>query len=241
VQGNRMSRLKDKLKLLKGDLKEWNRCVFGNLEESKHRIIMEIEKLDVRDAECDLLEDENLRRLELISQRKVVEKKLESLHRQKARSTWLKHGDSNSKFYHSMIRWRKLRNEVKGVEIDNQWCEEPKSVRKEAKRVFQQRFMATIDHGVRLGHVDFKYLPEAMSLKMVGAISEEEVKAAVWMCEGSKSPGPDGFNFSFIKSNWETLKEEIMEAVYAFEESGSFPKGCNASFIALIPQSERSC
>jgi len=133
VQGNRMSRLKEKLKLLKGDLKEWNRCVFGNLEESKRRIVMEIEKLDVRDVECDLLEDENLIRLELLSQRKVVEKKLESLNRQKARSTWLKHEDSNSKFYHSMIRWRKLRNEVKGVEIDNQWCEEPDSVRKEAK------------------------------------------------------------------------------------------------------------
>jgi len=84
--------------------------------------------------------------------------------------------------------------------------------------------------------VDFKYLPEAVSLKTVNDFSEEEVKVAVWLCEGSKSPGPDGFNFNFIKSNWETLKEEIMEAVYAFEESGSFPKGCNALFIALIPK-----
>ena len=25
------------------------------------------------------------------------------------------HGDSNSKFYHFVIRWRRLRNEVKGV------------------------------------------------------------------------------------------------------------------------------
>ncbi|XP_068486497.1 uncharacterized protein [Phaseolus vulgaris] len=55
VQGNRMSKLKDKLKLLKGDIKEWNRSIFGNIEESKRIIMMEIEKLDVKDAECDLL------------------------------------------------------------------------------------------------------------------------------------------------------------------------------------------
>jgi len=58
----------------------------------------------------------------------------------------------------------------------------------------------------------------------------------VWLCEGSKSLGPDGYNFNFIKSNWEILKEDIMEVVYMFQESGSFSKGCNASFIALIPK-----
>jgi len=84
--------------------------------------------------------------------------------------------------------------------------------------------------------VDFKSLPEAISLSMVEVFSEKEVKEAVWMCEGTKSPGPDDFNFNFIKSNWETLKVDIMEAVYSFQESGVFPKGCNASFIALVPK-----
>jgi len=236
VQGNSMSRLKDKLKLLKKDIKEWNKSVFGNIEECKREIMMEIENLDVKDAECDLLEGEKLRRWELLSQKKSLDKKMESLNRKKARSTWYKHGDSNSKYYHSIIRWRKLRNEVKGVEIDNQWCEEPEAVCREVKHVFEQRFKATPDHGVRLGLVDFMTLPEVISLKMVEDFSEEEVRAAVWMCEGSKSPGPDGYNFNFIKSNWETLKEDILEAVYMFQESGSFSKGCNASFIALIPK-----
>ncbi|XP_068501097.1 uncharacterized protein [Phaseolus vulgaris] len=201
VQGNGISKFKDKLKMLKGDLKEWNRNVFGNLEENKRMITREIEMLDTKDANNDLLEGENLRRLELLSKQKLVEKKLESLNRQKARSTWFKYGESNSKFYHSLIRWRRLMNEVKGVEIDNQWCEEPETVRREAKCVFEQRFMATDDLDVKLDSVEFRSLPEAVSLRMVDGFSEEEVKAAVWMCEGSKSPGPDRFNFNFIKSN----------------------------------------
>ena len=119
VQGNGISKVKDKLKFLKGDLKEWNKYVFGNLEENKRMIMKEIEKLDVKDTNCDLLEDEKLRRMEFFSQQGLLEKKLESLYRQNARSNWFKHRDSNSKFYHSLIRWRRLRNEVKGVELDN--------------------------------------------------------------------------------------------------------------------------
>jgi len=138
VQGNSISKFKDKLKLLKNDLKEWNRNVFGSMEENKKRIVKEIEHLDVKDANNDLEESDKLRRLELFSQLRMLDKKLESLFRQKARSNWLKHGDSNSKFYYSVIRWRGLRNEVKVLEEDNQWCEEPKVVRREVKRVFEQ-------------------------------------------------------------------------------------------------------
>jgi len=73
VQSNSISKFKDKLKLLKGDLKECNKSVFGDLEENKRMIMKEIEKLDVKDANCDLLEGENLRRLELLSQQQLLD------------------------------------------------------------------------------------------------------------------------------------------------------------------------
>ena len=58
VQGNGISKVKDKLKLLKFDLKEWNKSVFGNLEVSKRQIMREVEELDVKDALRDLSEGE---------------------------------------------------------------------------------------------------------------------------------------------------------------------------------------
>ena len=68
------------------------------------------------------------------------------------------------------------------------------------------------------------------------SFTEEEVKEAVWKCEGTKSPGPDGFNFTFIRNCWDCLKYDIMEALHLFHETGVIPKGCNASFIALVPK-----
>jgi len=66
--------------------------------------------------------------------------------------------------------------------------------------------------------------------------SEKDIRDVVWQCEGSKSPGPDGFNFNFLKQSWEIIKDDIVAALSFFHESGSLPKGCNASFIALVPK-----
>jgi len=133
------------------------------------------------------------------------------------------------------VRWRRLRTEVKGVQVGDQWCEEPSIVRLEAKNLFEARFRATKDLGVRLDEVEFKSLSPIDNEGLLAVFSEKEIRDAVWQCEGSKSPEPDGFNFNFIKKSWEFLKDDIMAALTLFHETGSISKGCNASFIALVP------
>ena len=236
VRRDGITNFKDKLKILKEDLKVWNREVFGNLEVSKNNILKQIEVLDNQDNNSEQEESTKMKSMELMSQLKEIENKIDSLLCQKVRSNWLKHGDLNSKFYHSSIKWRRIRNEVKGVEVGGQWCEDPEVVRGQAKNLFEERFTATKDFGVRLGAVEFKTISQEDKLSLISAFSEEEIREAVRQCDGSKSPGPDGFNLSFIHKNWETLKEDIYAAVSQFHESGTIPKGCNASLIALIPK-----
>jgi len=77
---------KEKLKFFKFDLKVWNRDVFGCLDTNNKRILKEIEKLDTQDDNCDLKGNARLKRMDLISQLRVLNKKLESLFRQKART-----------------------------------------------------------------------------------------------------------------------------------------------------------
>jgi len=134
------------------------------------------------------------------------------------------------------LRWRRLRNEVKGVEVGGQWIEEPNTVRIEAKKLFDSRFKATKDLGVRLDNVDFKSLSLEDNMGLIKAFYVEEVRDAMWLCDGSKSPGPDGFNLFFVKEGWDVFKDEIVEALALFHETGCIPKGCNASFVALVPK-----
>jgi len=237
VQGNEITKIKEKLKLLKVDLKLWNKDVFGNLESTKNSILQEIEILDCQDDDNgDLLGRVRLKRTELANRLRETDKKIESLICQKTRASWLKNEDSCTRFYHSSLRWRRLKNEVKGVEVGGQWCEEPNTVLIEAKKLFENRFKATRDCGVRLDAVEFKSLSPEDNVSLIFVFSEEEVRDAVWQCDGSKSPNPDGFNFNFIKESWDFIKDEFVAALAYFHEAGQILKGCNASFIALVPK-----
>nr|GEU71512.1 RNA-directed DNA polymerase, eukaryota, reverse transcriptase zinc-binding domain protein [Tanacetum cinerariifolium] len=69
-----------------------------------------------------------------------------------------------------------------------------------------------------------------------GVVSNEEIKMDVWDCGSDKSPGPDGFTFIFLKKFWPIVGGDVTNAVKEFFNSSSFPKGCNSSFIALVPK-----
>nr|GEW28842.1 RNA-directed DNA polymerase, eukaryota [Tanacetum cinerariifolium] len=58
-------------------------------------------------------------------------------------------------------------------------------------------------------------------------VTKEEVKKAVWDCGSDKSPGPDGFSFSFFRHFWSTIEKDIFEAVDCFFTIGDMPNGCN--------------
>jgi len=47
--------------------------------------------------------------------------------------------------------------------------------------------------------LSFQQLSVADSEFLTAPFEEKEVKEAIWSCDGNKSPGPDGFNFNFVK------------------------------------------
>nr|GEV62670.1 RNA-directed DNA polymerase, eukaryota [Tanacetum cinerariifolium] len=51
-----------------------------------------------------------------------------------------------------------------------------------------------------------------------------------------KSPGPEGFTFGFYRRYWDIMEMDVVDAVSYFFTEVMFPKGGNASFIALIPK-----
>ncbi|GJT31588.1 RNA-directed DNA polymerase, eukaryota [Tanacetum coccineum] len=82
--------------------------------------------------------------------------------------------------------------------------------------------------------------PNRLSLSqkedLEAAVSNVEIKKAVWDCGSDKSSGPDGFTFRFFKRFWDLIKSDVVAAVKSFFETGGFHKGCNSSFITLIPK-----
>lgn len=70
--------------------------------------------------------------------------------------------------------------------------------------------------------------------------SEQEIKSGVWSCESSKSPGPNGFNFRFIKEGWDVIKGDIFRMMNEFHTNAKLVRGSNPSFIVLIPKKDEA-
>ena len=201
---------------------------------------MELEKriqvLDGKDDEGELSVDDREERRQLLANLGQVRVKQEAILQQKARVRWVSQGDLNTKFYHSSIKWRRIHNGINGLKVGDQWRDDPIEVKARVKEFFEGRFSGGGRQLVRLDNVRFNGISREDNEMLVGVIYEAEVKEAVWNCDSSKSPGPDGFNFGFIKFCWDIIKGDVMSAVKSFAKGGSWPKGTNASFITLVPK-----
>ncbi|XP_071713233.1 uncharacterized protein [Rutidosis leptorrhynchoides] len=122
------------------------------------------------------------------------------------------------------------------------WTEDPKTVKEAVTEHFKEIFRSrSLDRPelvqwARAVGADLSSITGTEACELEAAFTESELWNAVNECGSSKAPGPDGFNFGFYKKFWYVIKDDLMEAIHSFWETREISKGCNASFITLIPK-----
>jgi hypothetical protein len=86
-----------------------------------------------------------------------------------------------------------------------------------------------------LDGIAFPQLSEEEVGGLTATFTLEEITAVVRESDGSKSPGPDGFNFAFIKEFWDLLKVDVRILFDQSHGNACLPKGMCSYFLALIP------
>lgn len=119
---------------------------------------------------------------------------------------------------------------------DGVWIEDPYNVKREFYKHFRDRFAMPTDQRAQIDMVYPNSITLEQQADLEREVSKDELKKAVWDCGIDKSPGPDGFTFGFYRRFWNIIEKDVFEAVNYFFNSGVIPKGCNSSFIALIPK-----
>jgi exonuclease III len=95
--------LAQKLKALKGDLKEWNKLVYGDVGIKRQQLECELQAYDDKESLTGLSLEEHILREVCKAELESVAHSEEVLWRQKSRILWLKEGDNNTKFFHQMV------------------------------------------------------------------------------------------------------------------------------------------
>lgn len=171
------------------------------MEQKIKGIREEIHFLDSKDEGGGISEEERIRRGELQAQQLLNLRNNKSLLAQKAKSKWLRDGDLNTKLFHRVINKRRCRNGISGLGIEGEWVEDPTKIKEAIKDHFRKQYQRRELEEVRMpSELVESRLDGADGENITRPFSDEEIKAVVWECDGSKSPGPDGFNFEFIKS-----------------------------------------
>ncbi|GKV32614.1 hypothetical protein SLEP1_g41208 [Rubroshorea leprosula] len=231
-------RLKEKLKSTKEALKIWSRNMVPEIERKMREAMTEIAQLDVKGEAIQLSEGEIERRKQasLIVWDNIRFK--ESMMQQKSRKAWLANGDANMKYFHNCVKGRWKRNEINSIHVKGVQLTEVDKMKEEIANFFEETFSEEQWVRPSVEGLQFKQISPAANDYLIAPFTEEEIKTAVWDCESSKAPGPDGFNFKFIKSEWETIRGDVTEFLHEFQKNGKIVKGLNTSFIVLVPKVE---
>ncbi|GJU21171.1 RNA-directed DNA polymerase, eukaryota [Tanacetum coccineum] len=235
---NGMVRFKKKLQMLKKEIRSW---VAVHKRKQSGRLIDIQEKLSGIDHILDqggVSDEILLSRMELTKQMQDIKSTVVRDQMQKAKIQWAVEGDENSKFFHGIVNRKRVHLSVKGVMVDGEWVDEPNRVKEEFRSHFANRFQ---DTGVSRCRLNFRF-PSRLTADQISdlekPVSSDEIRKAVWSCGENKSPGPDGFTFEFFRKYWDSIGPDMCVAVEWFFRHNSFAKGCNASFITLIPKSQ---
>nr|GEW30760.1 RNA-directed DNA polymerase, eukaryota [Tanacetum cinerariifolium] len=155
---------------------------------------------------------------------------------QKAKIKWAIEGDENSKFFHGIINRKRANLAIKGVMVDGEWVDEPCRVKEEFRLHFATQFQTPGSNFCKLNFSFPDRLNSDQVIELECPVTKEEIKKAVWGCGENKSSGPDGYTFEFFCKFWDTIGSDLCVAVEWFFEHNLFTKGCNSSFVALIPK-----
>ncbi|GKB20293.1 RNA-directed DNA polymerase, eukaryota [Tanacetum coccineum] len=230
---NKMVRFKKKLQILKKKIRLWvndyRKKQSGHLEELRSNLRDIDKELDQGGTNEVILQ----RRLEILKNLHDINSANARDYMQKAKIQWAIEGDENSKFFHGIINRKRANLAIKGVMVDD-----PCRVKEEFRLHFANRFRAPVDTRYKLNYTFPNKLQPDQMATLESPISRDEVRNAVWGCGENKSPGPDGFSFEFFRKFWDTVGSDFCEAVEWFFKHSSFFRGCNSSFIALIPKNQ---
>ena len=233
---NKSSTLPEKLKAIKISLKKWNTLEFGSIDSHISNLEIVIQSIDGLANLRNLEDHELVERKSAQCQLWEWLKRKESLWAQKSRIQWLKEGDKNTRFFHTMASINRRKNLIESISHKRKFCESPSDIQEAACDYFHSIFTEKYQNRPTFSDLDFKKLSSSQISSLITPFTTSEIDDAMSSCAFDKAPGPDGFNFRFIKNSWEVIKEDVYKAVNNFCTTSRLPHGSNIAFIALIPK-----
>ena len=228
--------LTEKLKLIKGSLREWHQRHSQNLIGKCNTVKERMSTLDIKGETSTLDEEEVIELHDLSVNLHSLLRVQTSMCWQQAQTKWLQEGDANTKFFNGLMSSRRRHNSIQLLQVDGAQVVGVQNIRSIVFNHFSSHFKRPDEVRPGVDNLNFCRLSVLEEGSLTNLFILDEVKQAIWDCNSFKSPGPDGISFGFIKQFWNDLKDDFMCFISEFYRNGRLTKGINTTFIALIPK-----
>lgn len=195
--------------------------------------------MEVKQFEADEKGESELVKTELACElEKLCWEKNHMMH-QKSRVQWNSQGDRKSKFFHTMARYKWNKNQILGVNWQNNWVSSPEGLRVSFFNYFEAFFKRKYPRPVfTLGGLVVNKISDVEALILDKEFSLLELDEALKFSASNRAPGPDGTSAGALKKIWPFVRNDLLKCFLDFQIHGYLPKGMNATFISLIPKCE---
>ncbi|XP_074271073.1 uncharacterized protein LOC141594994 [Silene latifolia] len=135
---------------------------------------------------------------------------------QKSKSLWIKEGDTNSAYFHGLLKKRRNENKVVMGPGRTQYRYVKISLSRDLAR-------CNVEHYVSL----------------LKPVTTKEIGDTLFSIPDIKSPGQDGYTNKIFKDSWGEIGGDVISVVMDFFHQGKLLKQLNAANLTLIPKCER--
>jgi hypothetical protein len=125
---------------------------------------------------------------------------------------------------------------ILALRTSNGWVEGPVEVRGAVVDFFKCHFVCDEWERPSLDGIYPSTLSMESNLVLTATFSGEEIETVVKASDGTKCPGPDGFNFAFIKKFWGLLRNDVRILFDQFHANECIPQCLMTYFLTLVPK-----
>ncbi|XP_060972109.1 uncharacterized protein LOC133038080 [Cannabis sativa] len=218
-------------------LQAWHRSKFGDLPKkirlSQEKVTALNNSLDTSTTHFDDLKQSENVLDDLLSQE-------EAYWQQRSRSSWLKSGDSNTRYFHQKATTRRNTNNIKSLTDDNGIVHTSHSGLCGVIESYFQNIFTTDGVDREAVHRVISTIPCSITAEMNADLSKPfsatEVYNALTSMVDDNSPGLDGMSVMFYTNYWHIVGNLVTAAVLKVLNEGASPASFNQTLITLIPK-----
>ncbi|KAL9679552.1 hypothetical protein QQ045_017417 [Rhodiola kirilowii] len=207
------------------------------------------QRLQLLSAQSSLAANPNCRALQIKESQEMLE--LKKLLRyqfifncQRARLNWAKEGDLNSKYFHSVIKGRRVRNAIRCLKIEGgEFSFDQNVVKTTLVNYFKDSFNGPFS-SIPIVQAEMRAGPRVKDEEcsvLVRSVSFNEITDIVNSLPSGKAAGPDGFNAEFFKASWNVIGPDVVKSICSFMQTRVMHPGINSAYLALIPKIKNAC